>query len=86
MNTLGPAPAVFAPEARRLFRLTVLPLLCVFVTLVPPVAAEATMSHGASVQAAHQNSRQVTFVDLLSETVWVAASPGQAPAVMSATG
>lgn len=86
MNTLGPRRAVLVPEARRLARLSVLPLLCALVTLIAPVAAEATTSNGVSVQATHQASRQVTFVNLMTETIWVAASPGQAPAEMSVTG
>jgi hypothetical protein len=86
VNTLGPRRAVFAPEAGKLARLAVLALLCVLVTVVPPVAAEATPSAPVSTQATHAGSRQVTFLNLMAETVWVAASPGQAPLELGVTG
>ena len=86
MITLGPRRAVQDATARRLTRLAVLPLLLALVTVVPSVAAEATTSSRVSDQAAHQGQRQVTFVNRLAETIWVAASPGRAPAEMSITG
>jgi hypothetical protein len=49
------------------------------------VAVGAPLSAGAGA-AVREGPRQVTFVNHMDETIWVAASPGNAPALLVRTG
>jgi len=67
--------------------LLLLPMLSVVVAAIialPGVGAQP--SAGATRSPFSEASRRVTFVNHMHETIWVAASPGKAPAQLTVTG
>ncbi len=65
----------------RLIASSALAALLVFVALGAPPSAGAPRK-----AAVREGPRRVTFVNNVDETIWVAASPGNAPAQLSVTG
>lgn len=59
-------------------------LLTVPSTFVAPVMQWSTGAAGTA--TVHEGPRQVTFVNHMDETIWVAASPGNPPARLAVTG
>jgi hypothetical protein len=60
---------------------SLLGVLIAFVAVGTPSSAGA-----ARLATAQEGSRQVTFVNHMDETIWVAASPGSGPASLAVTG
>ena len=73
-NRLRPGPPVF------------LILLALLVALGEPVAVGTPSSAGPVAKAVREGPRRVTFVNHMDETIWVGASPGNAPASLAVTG
>ena len=67
-------------------RAGLLALLLVPASLVLSPASAANSAARTSSPAVAEGPRQVTFVNHMDETIWVAASPGNAPARLTVTG
>lgn len=61
-------------------------LVALLATVGVVAVVQPSPARAAGAARVHEGPRKVTFVNHLHETIWVAATPGQAPATLTRTG